>query len=148
MNTQSLYNTPVEVAIRLLIILEQSKEQQDLEWLLLVEHFSLHTSDVGIILESIHAPVPNRGVQLYAKEKVVKLALNFLLSKGLIDVKFTNKGFVYKSNDISLLFLNYFESNYFTKFQERVHLVLLKFSNYNTKEMKKYFEDNVLELQK
>lgn len=146
MDTQKLYNSPVEVAIRLLVLLEISKVKHNSDHLLYLEHLSLHTKDIGGEI-SLHAAVPNRGVQLYAKEQIIQSSLKFLMSKQLIDLHFTSEGFQYSANDLSMPFLSYFQSNYYHRFREKARFVIDSFGSMPLDDLISFFEEKVLNIQ-
>lgn len=111
--TQHLYNTPVEIAARLLIIINELRsENADQEKLMYLDYLSLHTGDVGGEI-SVHAPIPNRGVQVYSKSELIKSSLTLLLSKELIDFISSEDGFVYSKNELTEAFFKLFSIRLF-----------------------------------
>lgn len=133
-SSQNLYNTPMEVGIRLLTILVVSDNPLDSDSLRYIDHLSLHTSDIGKG-PSLHASVPNRGIQVFAKKELVDKAIKFLLSKQLIKLKFTKVGFKYSTTEISSIFINYFTSEYLSQYRDKVKLVLLDFGSFSPEEL-------------
>ena len=146
MNTQKLYNTPMEIAVRFLVILERSKMKYDFDQLLYLDYFSLYSEDVkNNNYSNLHAPVPNRSLELYAREKMVSSIRSFLLSKGLIEIVATEKGFKYQSSYKAPILFKYFDSEYYQEFTERVEETLRLFRTHTAIEMKSYFENQIVE---
>lgn len=138
-----LYNSTIEVAVRIILILEKSKNHLcSKEKLLALDHFALNTFDLGGPT-SLHAPIPNRGVQILAKKPILDKALIFLISKDLILCEATRNGFYYRANQNATLYLKYFETEYFNLLQTRVNWVVKKFSSYSEVELNSYVKNNI-----
>lgn len=140
-----LFNTPLELGIRCLMILAESTEfdqKVDLHRLMYLDHLILNTGDIGAI-ESLHAPVPNRGVQVYAKHNLIQSGISVIASKNLIDISIETDGFYYRINDNGIKFLNYFESKYAKKLSHRIKWTLSEFGNLPTGEIKTFIDTNL-----
>jgi hypothetical protein len=138
-----LYNSTIEVAVRVILILEHSKNHLcSKEKLLALDHFSLNTFDVGGPA-SLHAPIPNRGVQILAKKPILDKALIFLMSKDLIICEATDNGFFYRASQNATLYLNYFETEYFIRLKSRINWVTTKFSKYSEKDLSDFVKTNI-----
>ena len=140
--TQNLYNTPMEVGIRLLILLREFGKTLSPDELRYLDHLSLHTSDINSI-PSLHASVPNRGLQVYAKKDLISKTITFLLSKQLIIFELTTDGFKYKESEITNVFLQYFESDYLKKYRERVLSIKEEFFSFDSFELSEFIENLV-----
>lgn len=74
---EKIYNSPIEIAIRILMILNYSQNKKgSLEKLMILDHLSLNTFDVGGPV-SLHAPVPNRGVQVYSRKQIMDKSFSY-----------------------------------------------------------------------
>ena len=80
-----LFNSSIESALRCLIIIEKMKPVS-LEMLVIYDYLCLNTEDFGGP-NSLHAPVPNRNVQILVRRKIIKDDLKILIAKELINVK-------------------------------------------------------------
>ena len=138
-----LFNMPIEVGVRsLMILFANSDKVFDLEKLMYFDYLSLHTSDIGGPA-SIHASIPNRGIQVYSKKELIKKGLLILLSKELIDFKPTNEGFMYGINEAGKIFLSLFQTKYFKELMTRIEWVSLKYGSYPNSEIKRLIDLNI-----
>jgi len=130
-----LFNTPIEIGTRCLTILGVNPHLSfDLDRILYYEYLSLHTADIGGP-ESLHAAVPSRGVQVYARKEIVRIGLNILLSKELATLQSTETGFLYIITPAGKTFLDYFETPYFKGLLDRVKWVSERFNGFSNLEV-------------
>ncbi|MDG4654747.1 ABC-three component system middle component 2 [Chryseobacterium arthrosphaerae] len=142
-NNIKLYNTPLEIGLRSLIILSHTKGDLDIEKLMYLDFMCLNTFDMGGP-ESLHAPIPNRGIQLFSKKELIQKGLAIMLSKELIEFKPTSgKGFMYSATEAGHLFLTYFQTKYYVKLVERSQWVISNFENYTNIELKQFIDINL-----
>jgi hypothetical protein len=141
-NKTRLFNTPLEIGLRLLVTLAQAQNQMDSEKLMYLDFLCLNTFDIGGP-ESLHAPIPNRGVQVFAKKELIQKGLAVMLSKELIAIEPTEKGFLYYATDAGRYFLQYFQTPYYTKLVERSSWVVSLFGEASTGQIKKYIDNNL-----
>ena len=145
MNSQDLYNTPVELGVRCLLTLKNNSESEhkfDLDRLMYFDYMSVFSGDLSGPT-SMHAPVPNRGVQVYARRDLIKRGLTVLISKELLDVSNTEDGIYYEINENGLKFLAYFDSKYFLELDERVTWTSEEFGNQSTVQIEEYINSNL-----
>lgn len=143
MNENKIYNTPVEIGVRLLMIIVKSKIEIDFDKLLILDYLSLHSNVINNRFKSLHPDNPFHGLEIYSKINISKSAINLLISKGLIDVKVTSKGIVYNSNSISEYFLSFFEGDYYKELEESVEKIIDNFNSYSSEELQKYILKNI-----
>lgn len=143
MNNNKVYNTPVEIGVRLLMIIVKSNSEVDLERLLILDYFALHLNVINNNMKSLHPENPYHGLEIYSKMNVSKDAINLLISKGLIEVKFSPEGITYRSNSISEYFLSFFEGDYYTELGVSIDSVIDKFNSYNSAELQEYIFKNI-----
>ena len=144
-NSQDLYNTPVELGVRCLLTLKSNSKSEykfDLDRLMYFDYISVFSGDLSGPT-SMHAPVPNRGVQVYARRDLIKRGLALLISKELLDVSNTEDGIYYEINENGLEFLTYFDSSYFLKLVERVNWTSKEFGVQSTSQIEEYINNNL-----
>lgn len=132
-----LYNSPLELGIRCLIILDFLNKQTEIETLMYLDYLSLNTKDIDGP-ESLHAPIPHRGVQVYARKEILSKGIIILISKQLIDIVPTNKGICYQINETGNKFLEFFTSEYFEELKSRVKWVVEKFYTFSNTELNEF----------
>lgn len=143
MNENKIYNTPIEIGVRLLMIIVKNKIEIDFDKLLILDYLSLHSNVINNEFKSLHPDNPFHGLEVYSKMNISKSAINLLVSKGLIDVKFTSKGIVYSSNSISEYFLSFFECDYYKELEESIEKIIDNFNSYNSDELQEYIFKNI-----
>lgn len=137
-----LYNTPLEIGIRSLIILYTNKAPMDVDRLMYFDYLCLHTRDIDGP-ESLHAPIPNRGVQVYSKRELIRKGISVLVSKELIDVAPDETGFCFQINEAGIKFLSFFQTTYFVELVERAFWVANKFSNLPTPNLRMIIDEKI-----
>lgn len=123
--THSIFNSPLEIALRLLIIIDNINEPIDIDKLNIYDYLLVNSGDIPNAPQSLHPKLPMRNAQLYVKRKKTQTALNLLLSKELIGINFTEEGIMYQSTNLTSKFLEYFESPYFIQIKKRMTWILL-----------------------
>lgn len=138
-----LFNTPLEVGLRCLILLVALEEPCDLQRLIYYDYFLVHYGDIDDNYQSLHPDTPYRSGEVLIKRKIVSRGILLMCKKQLIDVEFNKKGIVYKTTELSNRFLSYFESNYVKKLKEYSQLVITNFSSYSDKDLRNYVSNNL-----
>jgi len=142
-STVKIYNTPIELGLRSLIILETSKDQfMDLEKIMYLDHLCLNTSDLSGP-DSLHAPIPNRGVQVFSKKALIQKGLSIMLSKELIQLIVKPDGFFYQVTEAGKVFLSLFQTKYFFDLVDRCKWVMERWGHSSTQEIKSFIDVNI-----
>jgi hypothetical protein len=110
-----LFNSPLEVGMRTLIVLAEVNDWCDVQRLTIYDYFLVHSSDISEGPESLHPASPYRSGELAVKREVIQKGLHLLMSKGLIESSFDDYGIRFKAKEVARPFLNYFESPYAKK---------------------------------
>lgn len=138
-----IYNSVVEIGMRALVILaHSSSSSKSIDEIMIIDHLALNTFDVGGPV-SLHAPIPNRGVQVYSKKQILNKSIQLLLSKELITISATSNGFEYLINESGKNYLKFFESKYFQLLNERVQWVNENFGQKNEVQLKNIVNQNL-----
>lgn len=139
---QKIYNSPLELGIRSLMILNHLRASVDLDYLMYIDHLSLNTSDISGP-ESLHAPIPRRGIQAFARREIIRKGIIILLSKQLINVTISNFGVLYEINQVGRSFLGFFGSEYYLALNQRIKWVTEKFVEYRSSDLEKFVSENL-----
>jgi hypothetical protein len=138
-----IYNTPIEIGVRSLVILKFSDNQiMDLEKIMYLDYLCLNTSDINGPT-SLHAPIPNRGVQVFSKKDLIQKGLSIMLTKELINLVVLPEGFFYQISEAGKVFLGLFQTKYFLDLLERCQWVLSRWGNESTQEIKLFIDNNI-----
>ena len=105
----SVFNSPLEIALRLLFIVNRTSKSLDLQRLIYYNYLIVHSSDIPESPGSIHADLPRRSCEMLVNRTIVKKGLTLLVSKDLIAVKYSNEGILYGKNNNTDLFIQNFD---------------------------------------
>ncbi len=140
----NIYNTTLEIGLRVLIILHELKNESiDINRLIIYDYFVTHANDFDESIESIHPPIPHRSGEIIIKRKVIQDGINLMYSRELLDINYTAKGIYYVANDLTSAFLKYIESEYASEISKYSNLVISKFSSYSDDELNDYVNENL-----
>lgn len=138
-----VYNSNFEIAVRVLIILLNLPFKRSSTYKLMVlDHISLNTYDVGGPA-SLHAPIPNRGVQIYSRKEILNESIKLLISKDLITINPNKNGLLYEITENGINYLTFFESKYFNQLKARVEWTSQKFGSFTDSDLKSYVNQNL-----
>ena len=108
-----LFNTPVEIGLRSLFLLNEFKPiSLSIDKLIYLDYFLIHAGDVSKEQKSIHPKYPFRSGEIVVKRELLINALKLLISKELVSVRFYSTGLEYEITNIGCTALQYFESDY------------------------------------
>jgi hypothetical protein len=138
-----VYNSNFEIAIRTLVILLNLPLKRSSTYKLMVlDHISLNTYDAGGPA-SLHAPIPNRGVQIYSRKEILNESIKLLISKDLIGIIPSKDGLLYEITKNGINYLTYFESKYFNQLKDKVEWTTENFGNLTDGNLKIYVNQNL-----
>jgi hypothetical protein len=118
------------------------RRKLSLDELLIYDHLILNTFDVNGPA-SLHAPIPNRGVQVYSKKQIFQRSLAYLLSKDLCILISDENGILYSINSNGSSLLEYLESEYFTRLCQKANWVNQNFGQLNRSELNIFVKKNI-----
>ena len=91
MEERKVLNGTFDLAMRLLAILATCKTTMTVERLSIYAYFAVYLSDLDEGETSLHPAIPYRNTSLINSRDVVLTALDFLLSKGVVNCDFTSR---------------------------------------------------------
>jgi hypothetical protein len=138
-----IFNGRVELAIRLLFLLKHSNKDLDLQRILYYNYLMVHSSDISGGPSSLHPDLPNRSCEIIVLRENYKEAIQTLLSKGVISVKYKKNGVYYSKNKDTLNFLSYFESDYSRNIDETAKWICDYFGKENDIKISKFINSNL-----
>lgn len=119
-NQNDIFNSPLEIGLRLLFIVSESTRSLDLQRLVHYNYLLLHSSDVSNGPSSIHPILPLRSFEVLINRSIVKQSLNLLVLKDLVSVVYAKtQGIEYQKNSKTCEFIEYFQSDYAKLLKER-----------------------------
>ncbi len=138
-----LFNSPLEIALRLLFIFEKTDRSFDLQRLIYYIYLIVHSSDIPNSPSSLHPDLPRRSCEMLVNRPIVKKALLLLILKDLISVTYTKNGIEYRKNENTTMFTKYFNSNYAENLKTRAIWLCDSFDNYSDDELTRLMDNNI-----
>ncbi|WP_235169650.1 ABC-three component system middle component 2 [Rhodococcus erythropolis] len=117
-------NGPVEIAMRVLILLREAFPQAvDVHRLVLLDYALLHSHDLGGP-DSLHPPLPGRRSELGMKRTLIHQGIEVLQRANLVVTIIDDSGWNYQAGDGAQSFIACLESSYVFKLRERSSWVM------------------------
>lgn len=119
MTSMQTLNGPVEIAMRVLVILHESFPRAlDVQRLVLFDYALLHSSDLGGP-DSIHPPLPGRRSEIGLKRTLIHQGLDVLQRSGLAVRVYDDQGLSFMASEGAYSFISCLESKYVAKLISR-----------------------------
>ncbi|MFS1133340.1 ABC-three component system middle component 2 [Enterococcus hirae] len=142
--TEKIYNTPKEIAMRLLIIMSIIKGEITKERLFFFDFLSIHSSIIDEKSISLHPDNPRFGLEFYSKESNTDKAIHLLIHKKLINVKYDRDGYYYEINTLGKYIISLIDGDYNLILSDRVEQVSKEFSNFTERDIQKFFDQSIV----
>lgn len=140
----NVFNTPLEVGLRLLYILnELQREGCDLQRLVYYDYILVHSSDVPNGPKSIHPSTPHRSTEILVKRELVKKGLTLMHSKQLVDSVFDSNGITYKATELTGPFIEYNNTEYASSLRRVATWLVNEFENYSDEKLSLFIKNNL-----
>ncbi len=139
-----IFNSPLEIALRLLYIFNSASGPLDLQRLIYYHYLLIHSGDIPEAPESIHPSLPTRSCEMLVNREILKKSLTLLVLKDLVAVKYSKKnGIQYAKNKQTEVFINYLESPYSKLLMERANWLCSTFDSYADKQLSQLINSNL-----
>lgn len=116
----TLLNSPLEVGLRVLVILEATFPRElGLDDMLVLDHVSLHSADFDGS-ESLHPAFPLRSADVGARRDGIRHGVELLMHKGLASPAVTAEGISFVASERAHSVVQMIESPYLRVFRSRV----------------------------
>lgn len=126
---RSPLNSPLEVGVRVLMILTEAYPQHlDVNRLVLLDHGVLHSADLGGP-ESLHPPLPIRAGELGVKRTAIEEGLQVMVRAHLVEMSAGDGGIEFVASDDAYSFVSVLESEYANTLHDRVGWILQRFTD-------------------
>lgn len=143
MNRVQLYNSPQEVGVRILFILDICNKRMSKQRIMYYDYFALHLNDLDASKFSLHPDNPNHSSEIAIKRELINRGLDFVITKGLISVKYSKTGIYYSSNALTHSFVELFQNDYVNELKQSISIVDSCFSSQSDKQIYKYINRNI-----
>ena len=139
-----VFNSEIEVGIRVLVLLERSSIiKHSLQRLCVYDYILLHAGDIDLTQSNIHPLHPYSSSEYPIKFQIIEKAIYLLISRKLIDVYTDEDGITYGCNDRTKWFLNAFESDYIKKLKHTAEWINTKFSRSTDEELSELMKKKI-----
>lgn len=143
LNAYLPFNTPLESALRSLVVLTDSfPTLYDLQRLVFFDYLIVHSADADGP-ESLHPGTPHRSGEVLVRRVIVEDGLTFLLDRGLIERRFDSQGILFGATDYAAPFLDCLRAPYTQRLKERGSWVVRTFGGYSDESLKEFFNSNL-----
>lgn len=139
-----LFNKPVEVGIRALVLLKELYPMaSDIQRLIYYDYLLLHSGDVEGGPPSLHPATPHRSCEILVRRKLMQTGLLLLQSKGLAKKGFESSGITYLCTEMAEPFLGYFSSEYSQQLKEKAKWVIRRFGSASDEDIEGFIKSNL-----
>ncbi|ABU72913.1 ABC-three component system middle component 2 [Vibrio campbellii] len=143
-NTSNIFNSPIETGLRSLTLLEAGyPNSYDLERITYYDYLLVHSGDIDGGPESIHPNTPNRAGEVLVRRPVIESGISVMVSKGLIEVKYTQSGIKYMATELATPFLDSLQASYSQKMIAIAGWVVDSFDGQSNKEIRSIVNENL-----
>lgn len=143
-NNLKIFNSPIEVGLRSLIIFaEFSDTDVDLQKLVYLDYFLIHSGDVSGGPDSLHPASPFRSGEIAVKREILKQSLQILHKKNLLSVVPSPEGIKYKICDSGLKFVKKQTGDYAKSLKERAIWLKASFGSMSQSDLDEYVSKNI-----
>ncbi|WP_231390663.1 ABC-three component system middle component 2 [Pseudomonas qingdaonensis] len=119
MNAKDLYNSPVEIGARIVLLLDGLSRALDLDELIFLDYASIYSGDFQGE-PSLHPMMLNRLAELVRRREIFPSAIELFTSKGLMTSQVDEQGVRYSITNQGSAFAAKLTTDYHTDFRRRV----------------------------
>ena len=113
MKSSGVFNSPVELGLRALMLLAESYPKPlDLHRLVILDYLLVHSGDLEGGPPSLHPPSPLRAGEVSIRRGLLEDGLHLFATKGLVYRVVDESGICYTVQDLAAVFLDALSSNY------------------------------------
>jgi len=143
MSLASVFNNPVESALRSLVLLVESYPATlDLQKLVYLDYLLVHSADADGP-QSLHPPTPQRDGEMAVRRDLIEQGLHLLLVRGLTERRPTNDGFEYTAAEAAGGLIASLETEYSRMLLARAVWVVENFSRRDIKALNAFFNERI-----
>lgn len=140
---ESVLNSPLEVALRNLIILSKLENGADLQRLAIYDYLLLHSADIENGPVSLHPATPIRTSELLVRRGLIDSGLKLLESRGLVQRNYRDDGIAFIASPLAAPFLGYFECEYAKRCQDVASWISVMFDAMSARDLEAFMQSRV-----
>lgn len=128
MKRPKLFNGPIEVGLRsLVVLLEVYPEGLDLQRLVIFDYLLVHSGDITGGPASIHPPSPLRAGEVAIRRGLIEHGLNLYACRGLVVRQLTREGIFYVAEEDAAIFVDAMNAEYVRDLRDRADWLFREF---------------------
>ncbi len=139
----SVLSSPLEVGLRMLVLLSHLTIAADLHRLAIYDYLLLHSRDIDEGPESLHPPTPLRTGELLVRRNQITRGLYLLEVRGLVERDYSNDGISFRTSKLAEPFLQYFASDYAKKCSDVSRWVAQTFDGMSSDELQTFIHSRI-----
>jgi len=113
MKPSAVFNGPIELGLRALMLLAESDPKPlDIQRLVVLDYLLVHSADFEGGPESLHPASPLRAGEVTIRRGLIEDGLHLFATKGLVTRITDGAGISYKSGELAAVFLDALTSDY------------------------------------
>lgn len=139
-----LFNNPIEIGFRALVILNESHPKPlSFHRLIVLDYLLVHSDDFGEDQTGVHPKTPHRGTELLVRHDILRNGLDLYRRKGLIEIIFSPLGIMYVASASSASFLDAFSSSYSVMLKDSAEWLNRKTLNLSDESLLQFANENI-----
>jgi len=139
-----VFNGPIEVGLRSLVLLVGAYPHSlDLQRLVSMDYFLVHSGDVVGGPASLHPPSPLRAGEVAIRRGLIEEGLELYRSRGLVEKTMSKDGIQYLADDSSGAFLDALASPYVFDLRDRADWIFDNFGMLETEALAGVLKDSL-----
>lgn len=137
---ESTYNSVFEIELRILILLEHSKEEfLSSDMIAVLDFIVVYGKEFGVSKTNLHGDNRFKFSELPSRREKVLKALKELVKKDMVDIDLS-KGFKFQINNKGYQFIEKFEGSYAIEYGEIANAACDKYGDMDEAELYKYIQ--------
>lgn len=130
-----IYNTQLEISMRVLLLLNSTKEPLNIDRMVYIDIFSLYSKQYGYGDENLHGENPESSNEFTVRRSIMDNAIKDLLSKNLIRVDYSPVGYRFAITSEGTNICRSLDNDYANKYSNNVTHVYESIKNKSEKEL-------------
>lgn len=143
-SSDELYNTPQEIAMRMLVILHNINQPLTKGKLTFFDFLSIHSSVIDEKSKSIHPDNPKFGLEFFSKKSNTEKAIHLLVHKKLVNVSYDKKYYYFEINIFGSHLVSMIDGSYKNQLENSINQLKQEFLPLSENNIQRYFDENIV----
>lgn len=139
-----VYNTPFEVSLRILIILNTVRDKLTIDRIAALDFITTYGKDFGVSEYNLHGDNNFKFSEFASKRKIVSQAIKEIVLKGYVESYCNKSGFYYGISKSGVSFCESLSDDYADNLTNIVKTANNLFSNYSDRKLIKFINEHAI----